>query len=162
MSIATATPGSSGNPVNQPLGVGNETGVNAYGGVGILKKTGLSSDIPISTAPVNIATAFNSDIEIDDIIFETDATGLAGGTTFEIRKSDAMGLKVAVSMAVSSLGANTTHNFGGSTPWTVYGKFILPQGATLQIDATVAACTGAGAWVMYIVYRPMTAAGSLA
>jgi hypothetical protein len=160
--IVTVTPGSSGNPVNQPLGVGNETGVNAYGGVGIVKKTGLSSDIPVSTAPVSILTAFNSDIEIEDIILETDATGLAGGTTFEVRKSDALGLKVEVSMAVSSLGANVTKSFFGSTPWTVWNRFVLPQGATLQIDATVAACTGAGAWSMWVVYRPMTAAGSLA
>src|SRR5258708_6850809 len=144
MAIVTATPGSSGNPVNQPLGVGNETGVNAYGGVGILKKTGLSSDIPVSTAPVNIATAFNSDIEIEDIIFETDATGLAGGTTFEIRASGTFGLAVVVSMAVSSLGANVTKSFFASTPWTVWNRFVLRQGSTLQIDSTVAACTGAG------------------
>ena len=162
MAIVTATPGSSGNPVNQPLGVGNETGVNAYGGVGILKKTGLSSDIPISTAPVNIATAFNSDIWIEDILLETDATGLAGGTTFEIRKSDTLGLAVFASMAVSSLGANTTHDFFGTTPLTVAIPTVLPQGATLQIDSTAAACTGAGKWSMWIRYRPMTAAGSLA
>jgi hypothetical protein len=160
--IVTVTPGSSGNPVNQPLGVGNETGVNAFGGVGILKKTGLSSDIPVSTAPVNIATAYNSDIEIEDIIFETDATGLAGGTTLEFRQTGGIGLLIPVSMAVASLGANTTHNFGGSTPWTVFGKFVLRQGQTLQIDSTVAACTGAGVWNLWIVYRPMTAAGSLA
>lgn len=162
MSIAIVTPGSSGNPLNQPLGVGNETGVNAYGGVGILKITGLSSDIPVSTAPKNICTAYNSDIAIEDINFETDSTGLAGGTTLEFRKSDAMGLKVFASMAVSSLGANTTHGFAGTTPLTVAIPTVLPQGASLQIDSTSAACTGAGVWIAWVRYRPMTGAGSLA
>lgn len=160
--IAVATPGSSGNPVNQPLGVGNETGVNAFGGVGIVKVNGLSSDIPISTAPKSILTAYNSDIEIEEAILETDATGLAGGTTFELRKSDTLGLAVFISMAVSSLGANTTHGMTGTTPFTVAIPTVIPQGASIQIDSTVAACTGAGKWSLWIKYRPMTAAGSLA
>lgn len=161
--IGVVTPGSSGNPVNQPLGVGNETGVNAFGGVGIVKVAGLSSDIPISTAPLNILTAYNSDIEIEDIVLETDTTGLAGGTTLELRTDDAVfGLRVPVSMAVSSLGASTTHSFFGSTPFTVWGTFVLRQGQKLQIDSTVAACTGAGKFQLWIKYRPMAAAGSLA
>lgn len=163
MAIAIATPGSTGNPVNQPLGVGNETGVNAFGGVGILKITGLSSDIPISTSPVNICTAYGSDIEIEDLIFSTDSTGLATGTTFEIRRSGStMGLVVFISMAVSSLGANTTHAMDGTTPFTVAIPSVILQGEHIQIDSTSAACTGAGKWNMWIKYRPMGAAGSLA
>ena len=161
MAIATATPGSTGNPVNAPLGVGNETGVNAYGGVGILKKTGLSSDIPISTAPATLATAYNGDIWIEDIIFSTDATGLASGTNMEILQSNANGLAAPVSEAVSSLGANTTHDFTGSTPFTTCGQFVVPQGSTLQIGSTSAACTGAGKWFMWIKYRPLVASASL-
>jgi hypothetical protein len=156
--IGVVTPGSSGNPVNQPLGVGNETGVNAYGGVGIVKVTGLSSDIPISTAPKVILTAFNSDIEIEDVIIQTDGTGLATGTTFELRQSGD-GLTVWASEAVASLGANVTLDFSSLT---VGQKFVLQQGKTISIDNTVAAGTGAGKFSLWFQYRPMTAAGSLA
>jgi hypothetical protein len=148
MAITKPVPGS----INAPLGSQQESGVNAFGGVNILKIRGLSSDL--TTVAQNIATATGGDVEIEDIIVMTDATGIVGPTTFELLSDDAIGLAIFASMAVSSLGANTTHDFGGSTPLTVYGKRVIHNGSHLQVLGTVAVGTGAGVWELFVQYRP--------
>jgi len=144
---------------NAPLGTQFESGVNASGGVVVLRIAGISSDI--TTAAQNLATVYNGDIEIEEMVFDTDVTGLAGGTTLEILTDDPVGLAVFASMAESSMGANTTHAFIASTPWTVYTRRVIRAGYHLQILGTTAAGTGSGAWRLNVTYRPLFAAATM-
>jgi hypothetical protein len=146
MAITKPLPGS----INAPLGALQESGVNAYGGVNILKISGLSSDI--GTTATNVATVTGGDVEIDNIIFETDATGLAGGTDLEFLTDDTIGLAVFWSEAVSGLGANATIDI--NTASVTKQRTVIHNGKHLQIASTVAACTGAGVWNAYVIYRP--------
>lgn len=151
MAVIKVQPGS----INAPLGSLQESGVNAFGGVNILEINFLSSDVPISTSPINIAMVSGGDIYIEDIEMDTDATGLAAGTTFEVLTDDTLGLAAFVTMAVSSLGASTSHSMFGTTPWTVGAPRVIGNGMHLQLGSTSAACTGAGKCRMVIKYRPL-------
>jgi hypothetical protein len=145
MAIKAASP----NDYNRPLGITNE--VYNQGGWNWLKMTGLSSDIPISTSPTALAFASGGDIYIDNAIIEVGATGLAGGTTFELIASEVVGLSVFFANAVSGLGANTTLDmFTASTAQ----RTVIQQGTYISIGSTVAACTGSAVWTLTIIYRP--------
>jgi len=149
MAITKPIPGS----INAPLGSQQESGVNAYGGVNILVITGLSSDL--TTVAQNLALVTGGDVSIENILFETDATGLAGGTTLEFLTDDPIGLAVFASIAVSLLGANKSCNMvGGTVTFTVAVPRTIRPGYHLQILGTAAAGTGAGVWRMYVTYRP--------
>lgn len=158
MAIATQTPGSGGLPINAPLGSGFESGVGAAGGVSVVKITGLSSDITV--AAKNLLTAYNGDIEIINAIVETDATGLAGGTNFQLGTDDPVGLAVFLAETVANLGANKTVDLFSAS--VTKQRTIIHQGKHLQVSSTVAACTGAGGWQLYVEYRPLVSAGQLA
>lgn len=140
------------NTYNNPLGLGSESGVYLSGGLGVAAATGLSSDIPISTSPTAIFTANGGDIYLDNVIIEVGATGLAGGTTFELIAGGTIGLPVFFSEAVSSLSANTTFDFLTAT---VKQKTIIRNGQTISLGSTVAKCTGSAVWILTIIYRPV-------
>jgi hypothetical protein len=147
MAITKVYPGS----INAPLGALQESGVNAFGGVNILKVKGLSSDI-LSASATNIATVSGGDIEIENIIVLTDATGLTGGTNLEFLTDDTIGLAVFWSEAISGLGANAAIDI--NTASVTKQRTVIHSGKHLQIQCTAAPCTGAGVWEAFIVYRP--------
>jgi hypothetical protein len=148
MAITKPVPGS----INAPLGSQQESGVNAYGGVNLLEISGLSSDIPISTSPANLATVTGGDIEIDQIFFSTDSTGLASGTNMEILTDDPIGLAAFFVETVANLGANASIDMTSAS--VKKQRRIIRNGYHLQIASTSAACTGSGKWSAYVQYRP--------
>lgn len=159
MSIQTQTPGSAGLPVNAPLG-GLESGVNANGGVQVLKITGLSSDVPASTGPVNICTAYNGDIEILNILVQTDSIGLAGSGNFRIGANSPYGGAYSFIETVANLGASAARDL--YTASVTKQRLVVQQGSNLQVSASSTALTGPGKWVAYIEYRPLVPAAMLA
>jgi hypothetical protein len=146
MAITKPIPGS----INAPLGSQQESGVNAFGGVNILKIHGLSSDI--ATVAKNVATVSGGDIYIENIVFLTDATGIAGGTNVQFGSSGSIGLGVFWSSAVSGLGANTTTDINSAS--VTKQRTVLRTGDSLQLNCTGSNCTGAGLWDAFVVYRP--------
>lgn len=159
MAIAVVTPGSGGVVVNAPLGSGAESGVNASGGVGIVKVTGLSSDILTASAK-NLVTAYNGDIEILQMIVKTDATGLAGGTNFQLLTDNALGQANILVETVANLGANKTVDL--NTASVTKQRTVIEQGKHIQVQNTVGNGTGAGVWTVYIEYRPLVPSATLA
>jgi len=147
MAITKPVPGS----INAPLGNQQESGVNANAGENVLKIAGLSSDI--GTVAVSIATVTGGDVEIEQMILETDVTGLAGGTNVQILTDDAIGQANMLVETVANLGANKTVDMFSAS--VTKQRKIIRQGKHLQINSTVAACTGAGVWNLYVHYRPI-------
>ena len=154
MSLAVVLPGS----INAPLGSQSEQGgaYNSYGQTNITEVTGISSDIPISSAPQNVLT-FSAAVEILNLVMMTDPTGLAGGTNFEVLTDDPSGAALIMSEAESNLGANKT--IDGNTALS-FQKMIIRATYHLQIGSTGAASTGSGAWKLYVYYRPLSWKGS--
>ncbi len=145
MAITKPVPGS----INAPLGSQQESGVNAFAGENILKISGLSSDIVV--AATSIATVTGGDIEIEQMLFDTDATGLAGGTNLQILTDDTGQANMMVE-TVANLGANKSIDL--FTASVTKQRRVIRSGKHLQINSTVAACTGAGVWTLYVHYRP--------
>jgi hypothetical protein len=145
MAITASSP----NDYNAALGSRNT--IYDQGGWNWLKMSGLSSDIPISTSPTALFFASGGDIYIDNVIFESGATGLAGGTTLELIASETQGLSVFFANAVSGLGANTTLDmFTASTKQ----RTVIQNGTYVSIGSTGAKCTGSGVWILTVIYRP--------
>lgn len=156
MAISVVTPGTTGLPVNNPLG-SPQSGVNANGGVSVVEATGLSSDL-LTTAST-LFNAYNSDIEILNAFMQTDATGLAGGTHIKMLTTNTVGILDFWEETVANLGANATIDL--YTASVVKQRTVVQQGKSITILSTVAACTGSGVWKVYIEYRPLGASGSL-
>jgi hypothetical protein len=145
--------------VNQPLEGPAGGGPNTFGQPYISKVTGLSSDVVL--AAQNLLTAYNGDIEIDNCILETDGTGFAGGTNVQLGTDDTIGLAVFMAETVANLGANKTVDINSAS--VTKQRTVIHSGKHLQISSTVGACTGAGVWNLYVVWRPaLNIAASLA
>ena len=107
-----------------------------------------SSDITITAA--DLTGVANGDLIIGQVILATDATGLAGGTNFQLNISgETYGADIPIVETVANLGASTTRSFI-STP------FILEAGAKLQHSSTVANCTGAGKVAILIKFTRLS------
>lgn len=148
-----------GGSINAPLGDISQQGVglNAAAGHSVIEVNGLSSDIPISSAPANILLCYE-DILIQNITMLTDATGLATGTNFQVLTDDASGIALIFSTAVNGLGASKT--IDGYTASVSYQRTVVHKNKHLQISSTGAACTGSGKWYLYIEYLPMSFRGN--
>ena len=106
----------------------------------IITKELTSSAIASSTA-TDITVPAQGDLIIDNIIVQTDATGLAGGTTFTISTDNAIGTTTVFAHAVSGLGANATLDMYSAT---TKQRTVLKDGKKLTVKCSVADCTGAG------------------
>ena len=135
-----------------------------------LKKTVTSSDI--TESPVAITSvAIGGELAIEDIIIKSDATGLAGGTTFRIVSDNAKGTTTVFLTKVSKLGVyksvNMTSEFadpnnesavitGGVTGRQVNIPTVLESGKKLSVANTGAVGTGAGTIDIYIQFRKLS------
>jgi hypothetical protein len=131
-----------------------------------IKATLTSSAIPLdSGTPLAITTAATGRLFIKNVILQTDATGLAGGTNFELATTNVKGkLKFAVE-TVANLGANVTKQLadtgGQNANGTVAaGTFtvqsiqtVLEEGQTITAANSVGAGTGAGTIDVYIQFE---------
>lgn len=132
------------------------------GSQGYLQVNVTSSNI-LSASATTFATATGGDIQIDSIIAQTDATGLAGCTNVNILTNNTVGKTGTIAAAAAAtLGANVAINlsaFGVTALGTV--PFVLKSTKVLQNQATIAPCSGAGVIMYAIKYTRVTGGASL-
>ncbi len=135
------------NTVQNTVGVGGDISA-PMGSYVVLQKIITSSSI--TTSPQDLTTvATGGDMVIENIILETDGTGLAGGTNFQILKNGGEGLAIFMSETVGNLGANkTVDSFSASI---AKQRSTIKVGQKLQFDNTVGAGTGGGTIKVTIV-----------
>ena len=127
------------------------------------KITVTSSKIKTATA-TDISAAATGDLAITAMFVKTDATGLAGGTNFQILTNNSKGLANVFVETVANLGANQTKMFpvgsanadtttADGTPSVTSLPTILEAGKKLQVQNTSADGTGAGTIDIYIKFE---------
>jgi hypothetical protein len=93
----------------------------------------------LTTSDVNIVECIGNGLMIEEVIVRTDATGLAGGTNFQL-KADGV---LFFSTAVAGLGASSAKDLRTASVTGV--KVTVPAGAKyITVSNTVAVGTGAG------------------
>ncbi len=122
-----------------------------------------SSSIKTATA-TDISVAATGDLAIRQIIVMTDATGLAGGTNFQILSNNAFGVANILVETVANLGANKQVVLSGNgadadtttsdaTPSVTALQGVLQAGKKLQVQNSAADGTGAGIAAVYILFQ---------
>jgi hypothetical protein len=115
----------------------------------------------IVTAGADLTGASSGgDLEIEQIILRTDATGLATGTNVEIESNNALGLADILVEAVANLGANKTITMDNASVTKI--PTILTSTKKLTIKSTVANCDGAGNLHVSIKFRRLAAGATVA
>lgn len=104
----------------------------------------------ITTSFVNKILVIGADIFVEDVIVETDATGLAGATLFQVKKSDTTGNPIIFSESVSNLGANKTYDLSSAT---IKNRSLVAAGTYIGVLGTASAGTGTGVARITIKYR---------
>lgn len=125
-----------------------------------------SSTIPNNTQTSGAFTgAASGDVVIEDILLQTDATGVAGPTNVNFTTDNAKGLTgasgVSAVEAVSALGANKTIAVKAEGT-TKHLPFVLESAKKLYISGSDGAGTGAGVLRVTLVCRRVTDGASLA
>ena len=137
--------------------------VQAAGSQFVIRKNITSSDVTV--AKQALSSAATGDILVEKVIFQTDATGLAGMTNFELGvDGETYGLDLPVVEAQSNLGtsahrsaptgsiaADTTNDNGITVTAAV--PFLLEAGDNLTFSGSGSAGTGAGICVVIVVCR---------
>lgn len=139
------------------------TAGSLYGASGaefIVKKALTSSAVVTGGVDVT-GTATGGDIMIEDIIFETDGTGLAAGTNFTIEKNGGSGVLTFFSETVANLGANKTEVLSTGSVVASNGT-VLESGQKLVAKCTGSSCTGSGVITAYIKCKRVAAGATLA
>lgn len=139
------------------LGIGNYDigGSMDAGAFYVFKKLGVVSST-ITQAGVDISTAsVAGQLSVVDIQVQTNATGLAAGTNFQVTSNNVSGLAVMFAETVANLGANKTMNLANASVTKTGG--VLETGKKFTLKSTVADCTGAGTIDIYITLRRATA-----
>ena len=132
------------------------------------KWTITSSSITTSAQNLSPAAA-GGELAITQVILQTDATGLAGGTNFELQTSNAKGVAVFVAETVAHLGANATYSMfpyqGGTNKYqfSVTGvPAVLTRGQTIQYLNTGGVGTVAGTVDVYVRFERLDEGAQLA
>lgn len=131
---------SSGNPLHvtgsvSTTGITQAVGTNAA----VQPKSFLSSTV-LSTGVLGFTAA--GSLLCSDIILETDATGLATGTSFTVTTNDAFGVAVVCSQLVAGLNGNKTVKCSGATVPMV--PFVILDTETLTLKCVAGSCDGTG------------------
>jgi hypothetical protein len=126
-----------------------------------IQKSFLSSAI-LASGPITAFTANGCDWLIEDVLFETDATGLAGGTNLQLSTDNARGKTGTLAAeTVTNLGANKRVDATAASVTAGPARFTLEQGQHLKLQSTVAPCTGGGKLYVTVIGRPLAAGGTL-
>jgi len=124
-----------------------------------IAKTGVVSST-VTQAGVDItATSTTGPLAIEDVVVQTNGTGLAGGTNFQITLNNASGASVFFAETVANLGANKTVDMTGASVTKI--RSVLETGKKLTLKSTVADCTGAGTIDIYVKFRRQTAGANI-
>lgn len=142
---------------NVVFGTTEATGV---GSTFWVKKIVTSSAILLASAVDITGVSSGGDLAIEDVIVKTDATGLAGGTNFELKSNNAKGLLNIFVETVANLGATKTVDLTGAS--VVKIRTVLESGKKLQVQSTVAACTGTGTIDIWVKFRRIAATATIA
>lgn len=124
-----------------------------------IKKTLTSSGI--TTTAQNLTMTSTGQVMILGVVLRTDATGLAGGTNFQLTTTGVKGLGTATPFAaetVANLGANKTRTTFSQTDDATNDLFlsvscigeVLEAGKVIQFACTGSNCTGAGTIDVFI------------
>lgn len=140
-------------------GIMERSGLNSFINKGrtaiVAKATVVSSGIPNNTQTGGAITgAANKDLILEDIIFQTDGTGLAAPTNIEISCDNVNGKTGAaaplVLEPVGSFGANLITSKRDTTHFL---PMLLESGKKLYIHGDDAAGTGAGEVEITMIFR---------
>lgn len=123
-------------------------------------KTVVSSAILSASATDITSVSSGGALAVNQIICQTDATGLAGGTNFNLLSNNATGAPVILANAVAGLGANATVDL--FTAGVTKQRTVLESGKKFQVQSTVAPCTGAGTITIYIELERLAAGATVA
>ena len=123
----------------------------------ILKKTVVSSTI--TTGGVDLTDNAFGELLITNVIVKSDATGLAGGTNFQVTTNNANGLTNILVETVANLGANKTVDMSSAS--ISKQPTILENGKKITLKSTVGACTGAGTIDIYLVMEKVDQGASV-
>lgn len=125
-----------------------------------VKKTVTSSAILAASAVDITGVSSGGDLEIEQIVVKSDSTGLATGTNFELKSNNAKGLLNIFVETVANLGASKTIDLDGASVTKIHT--VLESGKKLQVQSTVAACTGTGTIDIHIKFRRLAATATIA
>lgn len=132
------------------------------GSTGAFQKSIVSSTIPQAPSVVTFITCTGGSVLVEGGTSETDGTGLAGGTNFQLLTNNANGLTGTgaplAAETVANLGANKTVDLTAASVTALRKGFVLESGKLLQANSTVAACTGAGKIFLNLTYRVLSGA----
>ncbi len=119
----------------------------------------LTSSAILASAATTVATASGS-IQVDQIILETSATGLAACTNVSFTTTNTKGLLTLFAEAAANLGANKNVQATAASV-TAMRPFVIEDTKLLKVQATVADCTGAGVLTLVIIGKRITAGATL-
>ena len=143
--------------------------VNRKEGETFWRKWTITSSNILTTAQNLSPAAAGGELAITQVILQTDATGLAGGTNFQLQTSNAKGVAVFVAETVAHLGANATYSMfpyqGGTNKYqfSVTGvPTVLTRGQTIQFLNTGGVGTGAGTVDVYVRFERLNDGSQLA
>jgi hypothetical protein len=138
--------------------------VNKSAGSSFWKLFELTSSDILTTA-ADLTSAANGDLIVEQCILMTDATGLAGGTNFEISVSgETYGENKPLVEAVGNLSASVTRSLINTGPDSTNDRFlsvtgvpfVLQAGDKLQYGSSVAVCTGTGKILIAVKFVRVT------
>lgn len=146
--------------------LGNLTTLLATGATGptgagtslVKLKTAVCSTIV--TGGVDLTTLSGGALAVEEVLFETDGTGLAGATNVQLVTNNANGVATLAAEAVSNLGANKSVK-GTAASVTPLVPFVLESGKKLQLKATGSNGTGSGVLTVTILGRRIGAGAGL-
>lgn len=117
--------------------------------------TAVSSTIKTAT-PKLLLTATGK-VRVRALVFNTDGTGLAGGTNLAVKHNTT---NVAVE-TVANLGASKEID-GLAASVTAFAPFIMDSTDTINVQSTAADCTGAGVLTVTVLAEALTVGAALA
>lgn len=113
----------------------------------------------IVTGGLVAMTCTGGSLVIENIVAETDSTGLATGTNVNPTINNANGISAVLTagqLTVANLGANATQVFSALTGWK--SGFVWEAGKALTLTATGANCTGSGKLFITVYGRVLSGA----
>jgi len=138
--------------------------VTRSGGSVFWKKYTITSSAITTSAQTLTPTITGGELVVMQVILQTDATGLAGGTNFELSVTNAVaqkGINTAfVAETVANLGANITRSMvpyqAGTNKYqfSVTGvPIVMNRGSYITYQNTAANGTGAGTMDIYLRFE---------
>lgn len=122
-----------------------------------IQKTLVSS--ALTTSAQDLSLVSTGRLLVENVVVETNGTGLAGATNFRILSNNVNGLSAILEETVANLGANKTVDIFSAS--IVKQRTILESGKKLQYLGTVGAGTGAGTVTVTVTLRRLDAGAQI-